>query len=120
MGANVGGVAALADGAVGVLGGKGVDGVGAVVLLVGLAVGAGQIGADLGADADAVAGLGRLDVGADLEHAADDFVADADGQGTVAPAAIDGVHVGAADAAAVDGDVDITRFERLEGELGGG
>ena len=43
---------------------------------------------------------------------------DADGKWTVAPAASDGVHVRTADATALDGNVDVARFERLQFELG--
>lgn len=58
----------------------------AVVLLVGLAVAAVQVGADLSTAADSVANLDRLDVFADLDSLSNDLVADTDGQRAVAPA----------------------------------
>ena len=73
MGANVAGETALTLCAVAEVGAVRVDHVGAVVFLVGLAVDAGQVGADLGTDADAVADLEVLDAAADLDDAADDL-----------------------------------------------
>jgi hypothetical protein len=96
-----------------------VDGVRAVVLLPGPAVGARQVGVDLGAAADAVADLDVLDRGADAHGAPDDLVADDERHRLLAPAARDGVHVGAAHAACVDGDVDVVGAEGLERELRG-
>lgn len=89
----------------------------AIVLIVALALRALEARPDLRSDADAVADLDRLDGGPDFHGLADDLVADADGRGRVAPAARDGVHVGAADAAALDLDVDIVVTKLLGLEL---
>jgi hypothetical protein len=51
--------------------------VGAVVLLVVLALGAGEIGTDLSADTRAVTNLDLCDLGADLDNLANDFVSNA-------------------------------------------
>lgn len=91
---------------------------GAVVLVIALALRALQASPHLSANADAVALLDRLDLGADLDGLADDLVAYADGQGRTAPAAVDGVDVAAADAAAFDLDVDIVVAEDFGLELG--
>lgn len=117
--AHVAGVTTLSHGAVAVLCAIGVDGVGAVVLLVGLAVVAGQVGLDLRSHADAVADLDRLHVLADLDGFTDDFVTNAEGHGGLAPAAADGVNVRRADTTSVDGNVNVAVFEGLEGELEG-
>lgn len=97
-----------------------VDAVRAVILLAGLAIRARHVALHLRADANTVALLAPLDLGPDLDRAADDLVAHAEWQGVVAPAAGEGVYVGAADAACVDGDVDVVVLEGLELELCGG
>lgn len=83
----------LSGGAIFELGAVGVDLVGAVVLLVSLAVVAGQVCADLSSYADTVADLDGLDRLADLDGTADDLVAGYDRQGCFAPAAGDGVDI---------------------------
>ena len=117
MCANMARIPALRDRAVGVRRAKRIDRVGAIVLLVCLAVLARQVGADLRTNTHAVADLDGLHVLADLDSLADDLVADANGERAAAPAAVDGVDIAAADAAAVDGDVDVAVFEGLELEL---
>lgn len=112
------GVAAHGDSSVGVRRAIGVDGVGAVVLLVGFAVSAGQIGRDLGAHASAIANLEVLHILADLDDLADDFVADAERKRDIgAPATGDGVDVTGADAAGVNGNVDVAVAKGLQLEL---
>ena len=59
--------------------------VGAVVLIVGLAVSASQVGANLGTYANSVTDLDALDALADFDGLADDFVTDAYGQRAFAP-----------------------------------
>lgn len=94
MRAHMARVTSLRNRAIGVLGAIGIDRVGAVVFLVGLAVVAGEVSADLGADADAVADLQVLDLGAGLYDFTDDLVTHAEGERDVlAPAAGDGVDV---------------------------
>jgi len=111
-------VATLSDRAILIRCAVRVDRVRAVVLLVRLAVVAGQVGLDLGAYTDAVADFDGRDIFADLDGLADDLVADAEWQRDIfAPAAGDGVDVGGADSAGVNGDVDVAVFEGLELEL---
>ena len=73
---------------------------------------------DLGADADAIALLDVLDGLSDLDGLANHFVADAERALEFTPAAGDGVDVGAANAAALDLDIDVVVLERLGLELG--
>ncbi|KAI7197850.1 alcohol dehydrogenase [Hortaea werneckii] len=104
---NVRGVATLREGAITVLCAESVDGIRAVVFLVGLAVGAGQVSLNLRTDTDTVTFLDGLHVLADPDSLANDLVADAERHRGVTPAAIDGVQVGSADTAALNGDIDI-------------
>ena len=91
---NVGRVTSLGDGAVGMLSTVGIDLVGAVVLLVGLAVVAGKIGANLSTGSHTVANLVLGDLGSDLDDAANDLVSYAQGKGNVvSPSTGDGVDV---------------------------
>jgi hypothetical protein len=60
--------------------------IGAVVLLVSLAVAALEARADLSANTDSVADLDSLHVFADLESAANDLVADTERHGSITPA----------------------------------
>lgn len=89
----------------------------AISLIVVLALLALQTRVDLGADADALALLDQRHFGPDPHRFPDDFVAAAEGEVLGAPAAGDGVHVGAADAAGFDLHVDIVVFEWLGFEL---
>lgn len=117
MSADVRREATLRNGTIFVRSAVGVDGVRAVVLLVRLAVVAGEIGLDLSANADAVADLDCLHVLADLDGFADDLVADADWQWALAPSAGDRVDIAATDTAALNSDVDVAVLEWLELEL---
>ena len=67
--------------------------IGAVVLLVSLAVAAFEARADLSANTDSVADLDSLHVFADLESAANDLVADTERHRSVAPATYQRRHV---------------------------
>lgn len=89
----------------------------AVRLVVLLALRAVQAGRDLRTNADAVANLDGRHLGADLDGRSDDFMAGNDGVVLVAPAARHGVEVGAADAAACDLDIDVVVAKRLGLEL---
>lgn len=89
----------------------------AIVLVVAFALRALQAGPDLSTDADTVALLDGLDLGADLDGLADDLVADADGQRCTTPAAVDCVNIATADTAALDLDVDVVVAEDLGFEL---
>jgi hypothetical protein len=87
-------VASLGNSAVRVLSTVGVNLVGAVVLLVGLALIAGEIGTDLGTRTDTVSDLVLGDLRADLDNAANDLVSDAQGKrDLLAPTTSDGVDV---------------------------
>jgi hypothetical protein len=98
-----------------------VDLVGAVVLLVGLAVVASQVGADLRTNTNTVTDLHLGDLGADLDDLANDLVAYAEGQRDVlSPSSGDGVDVGSADTAGINGYVDIVVLKLLEGKLAPG
>ena len=86
--------------------------------MVGLAVVTCKICANLGAYTGPVANLEVLDLGADLDDFADDLMAYAEREGNVvAPAAGDGVDIGRADTAGIDGDVDVVVFEFLKWQL---
>jgi len=61
-------VTTLGDGSIRVRGTVSVDLIGAVVLLVGLAVAAGKIGTDLCTDTNTVADLDVLDLASDLDY----------------------------------------------------
>ena len=89
----------------------------AVVLVLALAHIALQAGPHLGANADAIALLDLRHVFADLDGLADNLVADAQRTLELAPAAGDGMHIGPADAAALDLYVDIVIPKRLGLEL---
>ena len=89
----------------------------AVVLIVALAVPALQTRPDLRSYADPVADFDGLDFGPDFDCLADDFVADGEGERTLTPSAVDGVHVAATDTAALDADVDVVVAEGFGGEL---
>lgn len=91
-----------------VLSAVGVNLVLAVGLVLVLALAAVKARVDLGADTDALAGLGESDLGADTEDLADDFVSDGKRVGGVrTPFAVDLVKVTGADTAGVDLDVDV-------------
>jgi len=111
------GIATLAEGAILVGCTVCVHSVRAVVLLVRLAVCASQVCLNLRTNTDAVADLDGFDCITDLHGLADHLVADAERKGCIAPAASDGVDVGRANTAHVNGDVDVTVLERLELEL---
>ena len=114
---NVRRVATLREGAITVLCAESVDGVRTVVLLVGLAVGAGQVCLNLRTDTDTVTFLDGLDILANPDSLANDLVANAERHRSITPAAIDGVQVRSADTAALNGDIDVAVLESLELEL---
>lgn len=86
-------------------------------LFISLAHIAGQIGVDLRANANAVAHFHGLHFGPYFHSLAYDLVTDAERHWSFAPAAGDLVHIAAADAAAIDCNVDIVVLEWLELEL---
>ena len=115
---NVRRVTSLGDSAVRVLSAVGIDLIRAVILLVGLALVAGKIGANLGTRTNAVADLVLGDLGSDLDDAANDLVSYAQGKGNVvSPSTGDGVDVRGADTASINGDVDIVVLKLLQGKL---
>lgn len=75
------GVTALSNGAISVLGAICVDGVGAVVFLVVLALWAGKVGANLSTNTGTVANLDPGNLAADLDDLANNFVSYAEGKG---------------------------------------
>jgi hypothetical protein len=92
--------------------------VGAVVFLVVLALGACKIGTNLSADTRAVTNLDLGDLGADLYDLSDNLVSNAEGKGDLlSPSSADGVDIGSANTASIDGDVDVMLLEFLEGQL---
>lgn len=117
MCSNVRSISTLRDSAVLVLGTVCVDLVGTVILLVCLAVVAGQVGLDLCTDTDSVANLDCLDVLSNLDSLADNLVANADWCWNLTPSSCNCVAVRAANTATVDGDVNVPVLERLELEL---
>jgi hypothetical protein len=111
-------VTSLCYSAVRVLGTVGIDLVGAVVLLVVLALVASKIGTDLGTRTSAVANLDLGDLGSDLDDAANDLVSYAEGKRNVlSPSTSDGVDIRSADTTGIDGDIDIVVLELLKGKL---
>jgi hypothetical protein len=120
VGTDVARVTTLCNGTIVVLRAVGVYRVGAVVLLVGFAVVAREIGTDLGTNTGAVADLDILNSRADLDDLANDLVAYAERERDIlAPAASDGVDVGSADTAGVNGNVNIVLLELFERKLCG-
>lgn len=118
VGSHVRGVATLGDDAsLGPDGAEGVHLLGAVRLVVVLALAALEARPRLGADADALAGLDQGDLGADAQGLADDLVADGQGEVLVAPASGDRVDVAAADAARLDLDLYIIVAKGLHVKL---
>jgi hypothetical protein len=96
------GVASLGDSAVGVFGAVCVDLVGAVVLLVVLALVAGEVGTNLGTDSGAVANLNAGYLVADLYDFSNDLVSYAKRKwNLLSPSTGDGVNVGSANTAGV-------------------
>lgn len=89
----------------------------AVVLVVSLAELALQAGPDLSSNTNTVSNLDGCHLIADLDSLADDFVTDADWERAFAPTASDCMDIRAADAAALNLDVDVTVFKVLGFEL---
>ena len=89
----------------------------AVGLIVVLALFALEAGIQLRTEAHALAGFHQRDFGPDSQGLANDLVADGQREVLVAPAAADGVHIGAADPAGLDLDLDIIVFEWLGRDL---
>jgi hypothetical protein len=87
------------------------------LFLISFAVVASQISADLCADTNTITNFDTFHIFADLDCSSNDFVANANGERDLAPAAGDGVNITAAHSACVDGNVDIMVFERLKLEL---
>lgn len=109
----------MRHGAIRILGTVCVDLVGAVVLLVILAVVAGEVGADLGSNTNTVSDLDLGNLAANLDGLADDLVSNTEGKGNIfSPSSSYGVDIGSADTAGVDGDINIVFLERLERKLG--
>lgn len=118
MRSHVARIAALCDGTIWVRRPICVNLVGAVVLLVGFALGASQVGANLCANTDAISDLHSCDLGPDIDDLANDLVTDAEGQWDVfVPATSDCVDVGCADTAGVNGNVYVMLLELLERKL---
>ena len=89
-----------------------------VVLVVRFAEFALETGTDLSANTNTVSNLNGCNLVAHFDGLANNFMADADGERAVAPAASDCVDIRAADTAALNLYVDITVFELLRFELG--
>ena len=111
-------IATLSNGAIFVRSTIGINGIGAVVFLVGLAVVTCEVGADLSSNTSAVANLEVFNLGANLYDFADDFVADAQRKGDIfSPSASYSVDVGCANATRIDSNVDIVVLELLQWKL---
>jgi len=76
-----------------------------------------QVGANLSTNTNAVADFDVLDLVTDLDRTADNLVADAERERCLAPSTGDGVNIGAANTAGVNGNVDVFILKRLELEL---
>ena len=90
---------------------------GTIILIVRFAKLALQTRANLSADTHTISNLDGCDFVANLDGLADDFMTDADGEWAVAPTASDGMNIRAADAAALNLDVDVAVFKLLWFEL---
>ena len=88
-----------------------------VRLIVVLALLALQAGVQLGAEAYALPRLDQRHLGTDTQSLANDLVANRQREVLVSPTAADGVHVGTADAAGLDLDLDVEIFEGLGDDL---
>lgn len=117
MCSDVRGVATLRESAIWVWSTVGVDAVWAVVLLVGLAVAASQVGANLGTNTDTVADLDGLDILSDLDSTANNLVTDAEWEWGTTPTTGDGVDVRSADTACINGNINVAVLEWLKLEL---
>ena len=89
----------------------------AIVLVVALALLALQARPDLSTNAASVTNFDCLDFGANLDGLTDYFMANTDRHRSLAPPAVDCVDIRAADAAAVDLDVNVVVIELLCFEL---
>ena len=89
----------------------------AVILVVALALWTLQARPDLSADTDAVANLHSLDFRSNQDSLTNNFVTDANGKRSIAPAAVDGMNVRSADTAAFNLNVNIVVTELLGFEL---
>jgi len=115
--ANVRGISSLGNGSIWIRRAIGIDGVGAIVLLISLAVLACQIGTNLRANTNPVSDLNILDGLSDLDRLANDFVADTDRQWDFTPTSSYGVDIRSAHTTGINGNVDVVVFEGLEFEL---
>ena len=89
----------------------------AVVLVVLLADVTLQAGLNLSSHANTVSDLDGLDLVADLDRMANDFVTDAKGERAATPTSADGVDVTGANTASLNGNVDVVVLEWLWLEL---
>jgi hypothetical protein len=95
-----------------------VDLVGAVVLLVVFALVASQVGTDLSTNTGTVTDLNASDLVSDLDDLSDDLVSYAERKrDLLSPTTSDGVNIGSANTARVDGNVNVIFLKLLEGEL---
>ena len=88
-----------------------------VIFVIGFAKLALEAGADLRANTNTVPNLNGRDLVANFDSLANNFMTDADWERAVAPTAIDGMDIRAANTAAFNLYVDITVFELLRFEL---
>ena len=88
-----------------------------IILLIGLADLTLKARTDLRSHTNAVSDLHGRDLVPNFDRFADDFMTDADRKGTLAPAAVNGVDIRAADAAGFNLYVDVAGFERFRFEL---
>jgi hypothetical protein len=108
----------LRNSAIGVLGSVGVNLVGAVVLLVVLALVAGQVGTNLSTNTSAISNLDASDLVANLDDLSDNLVSYAERKRDVlSPSTGDGVNIGGANTAGVDRNVNVVLLELLERKL---
>jgi hypothetical protein len=112
------GVSTLCNCAVGVLSTICVDLVGAVVFLVVLALVASKIGTNLSTDSGAVSDLDSGDLVTNLDDLANNLVSYAERQRKfLSPSSSDGVDIGSANTASIDGNVNIVLLKLLERKL---
>jgi len=91
--------------------------VGAVVLVVTLALRALQASPDLSSHAHSVALFDGLNLGSDLDGFANDLVSDTDWEWCITPSTVDGVDVTTTDTTAFDLDVNVVVSKTLGFEL---
>lgn len=109
------GKSTLRDGAIRILSSIGIYLIWAIVLVIGLALSAGQIGSNLCSNTGTVTNCNSCNLGPDLDDLANHFVSNAKRKwDVIAPSTADGVNIGSADTTGVNSNIDIIFLEFLK------